>query len=90
MPTYRVSKTSSTSRRKGLVLRVSAVGKAAVMLCSPCTSSGARCVFSSLSLKCSECIRCRVACDGNTFTKGFDKIESKKKKLELARQSALK
>jgi hypothetical protein len=85
MPTYRVSKTSSTSRRKGLVSRVSAVGKAAVMLCSPCTSSGARCVFSSLSLKCLECIRRGVAYDGNAFAEGFDKIESEKKKLELAR-----
>jgi hypothetical protein len=84
MPTYRVSKTSSTSRRKGLVLRVSALGKAAMMLCSLCISSGARCVFSSLSLKCLECIRRRVAYDGNAFTKGFDKIEFKKKKLELA------
>jgi hypothetical protein len=89
MPTYKVSKTSSTSRRKGLVSRVSALGKAAVMPCSPCTSLGARCVFSSLSLKCSECIRRGVACDGNAFAKGFDKIESEKKKLELARQSAL-
>jgi hypothetical protein len=84
MPTYRVSKTSSTNRRKGLVLRVSAVGKAAVMLYSPCTSSGARYVFSSLSLKCLECIRRRVACDGNAFAKGFNKIKSEKKKLELA------
>jgi hypothetical protein len=85
MPMYRVSKTSSISRRKGLVLRVLAVGRAAVMPCSPCTSSGARCVFSLLSLKCSECIRRGVAYDGNAFTKGFDKIESEKKKLELAR-----
>jgi hypothetical protein len=85
MPTYRVSKTSSTSRRKGLVLRVSAVGKAAVMPCSLYTSLGARCVFSSLSLKCSEYIRREVACDGNAFTEGFAKIKSEKKKLELAR-----
>jgi hypothetical protein len=85
MPTYRVSKPSSTSRCKGLVLRVSALEKAAVMSCSLCTSLGARYVFSSLSLKCSECIRRGVACDGNAFAEGFDKIESKKKKLELAR-----
>jgi hypothetical protein len=90
MPTYRVSKPSSTSRRKGLVLRVSALGKAAVMPCSPCTSSGAHYVFSSLSLKCSKYIRRGVAYDGNVFVEGFDKIESKKKKLELAHQSALK
>jgi hypothetical protein len=89
MPTYRVSKTSSTSRRKGLVLRVSVLRKAAVMPCSPCTSSGAHYVFSSLSLKCLECIRHKVAYDGNAFAEGFDKIESEKKKLELARQSAL-
>jgi hypothetical protein len=90
MPAYKVSKPSSISRRKGLVLRVSALRKAVVMPCSPCTGSGARCVFSSLSLKCSECIRHGVACDGNAFTEGFDKIESEKKKLELAHQSALK
>jgi hypothetical protein len=85
MPTYKVSKSSSTSRRKGLVSRVSALGKTVVMLCSLCMSSGARCVFSSLSLKCSECIYREVACDGNAFAEGFNKIKSEKKKLELAR-----
>jgi hypothetical protein len=89
MPIYRVSKSSSTSRRRGLVLRVSALEKAAVMLCSPCISSGARYVFSSLSLKCSECIYRGVAYDGNAFAEGFNKIESEKKKLELAHQLAL-
>jgi hypothetical protein len=85
-----VSKSSSTSRRKGLILRVSALGKAVVMLYSPCMSSGARYVFSSLSLKCSECIRRGVAYNGNVFAEGFNKLKSKKKKLELARQLALK
>jgi hypothetical protein len=85
MPMYKVSKTSSTSWRKGLVLRVSALGKAAMMLCSPCISLGARCVFSLLSLKCLECIRRGVACDENAFVEGFNKIKFKKKKLELAR-----
>jgi hypothetical protein len=85
MPMYRVSKTSSTSRRKSLVLWVSAIGKAAVIPCSLYISSSARYVFSLLSLKCSECIRRRVAYDGNAFIKDFDKIESKKKKLELTR-----
>jgi hypothetical protein len=89
MPIYRVSKSSSTSRRKGLVLRVSTLGEATVMPCSPCTSSDARYVFSSLSLKCFECIRRGIACDGNVFAEGFDKIESAKKKLELAYQSTL-
>jgi hypothetical protein len=54
------------------------------MLYSLCTSLDVYYVFSLLSLKCSECIRCRVAYDGNAFTEGFNKIESKKKKLELA------
>jgi hypothetical protein len=63
---------------------VSALGKAAVMLCSPCVVSSARCVFSLLSLKCSEYIYYSVACDGNAFTKGFNKIKLEKKKLELA------
>jgi hypothetical protein len=85
MPTYRVSKSSSTSRRKGLVSRVSALGEVVIMPCSPCVGSGARCVFSSLSLKCSECIRRRVACDRNAFAEGLNKIELEKKKLELAR-----
>jgi hypothetical protein len=57
---------------------------------SLCVISGAYCVFSSLSLKCFECIRHGVACDENAFAEGFDKIELEKKKLELARQSALK
>jgi hypothetical protein len=85
MLTYRVSKSSFISWRKGLVLRVSALGKAVMMPCSPCIGSGARYVFSSLSLKCSEYIRRGVACDGNAFAEGFNKIESEKKKLELAR-----
>jgi hypothetical protein len=55
-----------------------------VMLCSPYIAFSARYVFSSLSLKCSKCIRYNVACDGNAFTKGFNKIELEKKKLELA------
>jgi hypothetical protein len=84
MPTYKVSKSSSTSRRKGLVLRVSALGEAVAMPYSPYVGSSARYVFSSLSLKCSECIRRGIAYDGNAFAEGFDKIELEKKKLKVA------
>jgi hypothetical protein len=85
-----VSKSSSTSWRKGLISRVSALREAVVIPCYPYVGSGVRYVFSLLSLKCSKCIRREVAYDGNVFTKGFNKIELEKKKLELARQSALK
>jgi hypothetical protein len=80
-----VRKSSSTSRRKVLVSRVLALRKTVVMPYSLYTSLGARYVFSSLSLKCSKYIRRRVIYDGNAFAEGFDKIESEKKKLELAR-----
>jgi hypothetical protein len=85
IPTYRVSKSSSTSRRKGLISRVTALEEAVVMPCSPYVSSSAHYVFSSSSLKCFKCIRRGVTYDENAFMEGFDKIESKKKKLELAR-----
>ena len=90
MPTTRVSKSLSTVRRKGLFARVLAVGAPAGMPCTPYTSRGVRCVFSSLSLKCSKCIRRGVGCDGSAFTEGFDRLESEKKKLEVARQTVLK
>jgi hypothetical protein len=55
------------------------------MLCSLCVSSSAYYVFSSLSLKCLNYICREITYDENAFIKGFDKIEFKKKKLELAR-----
>jgi hypothetical protein len=54
------------------------------MLYSLYISLGAYCVFSSLSLKCLEYICCGIVYNKNAFTKGFNKIKSKKKKLELA------
>jgi hypothetical protein len=80
-----VSKSSFTSRRKGLVSRVTALEKAVVMTCSPYVSSSAYYVFSFLSLKCSKCIRRGVTYDENAFMEGFNKIKLEKKKLELAR-----
>jgi hypothetical protein len=84
MSIYQVSKNTSTSRCKDLVLRVSTLREAIVMLCSSCIASSAYYVFSSLSLKCLECIYRSIACDRNAFAKGFNKIKSKKKKLEMA------
>jgi hypothetical protein len=84
MLTYQVSKNSSSSYRRDLVRRVSALGKSAVMPCSLCVVSSAHYVFSLLSLKCSEYIHRGVACDRNAFVEGFNKIKLEKKKLELA------
>jgi hypothetical protein len=79
-----VSKSSSISRRKGLISRVLALEEATAMPYYLYVGSGVRYVFSSLFLKCSKCIRRGIVYDGNAFVEGFDKIESEKKKLELA------
>jgi hypothetical protein len=84
MPIYRVSKNTSTSQHRDLIQRVSTLGEAVVMLYSPYVASNTRYVFSLLFLKCSKCIRCGITYDGNVFAKGFNKIELKKKRLELA------
>jgi hypothetical protein len=90
MPIYRVSKNTSTSHRRDLVQRVSTLGEAVVMLCSPYIMSSIHYIFSSLSLKCSKCIRHKVIYNRNAFIKGFNKIKLEKKKLKIAYQLALK
>ena len=89
MPTYKVSKVSSTCRRKGLALRVASLGGVAVMPCSACAAAGSLCVFSPQYPKCSECIRRGIPCDRNFSEADFDRLESEKRKLEAALWASL-
>jgi Zn ribbon nucleic-acid-binding protein len=59
------------------------------MPCSPCAASGSLCYFSDASVKCSECVRCGVQCDGNFSADDFDRLHAEQEKLERARQDAL-
>lgn len=88
MPAYKVGKSSSTRDRKALVSCVKALGVAADMPCSHCESSGALCIFSSRSPKCSECIRLGCRCDGNFSKSDFDRLDAEKKKLKAALSAA--
>jgi hypothetical protein len=89
MPTYRVSKVSSTCRRKGLALCVASLGELAVMPCSSCATLGSLYIFSSQSPKCVECIRREILYDGNFSEEDFDRLELKKKKLKSALWASL-
>jgi phage FluMu protein gp41 len=60
------------------------------MLYSPYAASGSLYYFSKTSVKCSECVRRGVRCDGNFSTDDFDRLHAEQEKLERARQDALK
>jgi hypothetical protein len=79
MPTYRVSKVSSTCCRKGLASRVASLEVLAVMLYLACASSGSLCRFAAQSLKCAECIRRAIPCNENFFKTDFDHLEAEKR-----------
>jgi hypothetical protein len=89
MPTYRVSKVSSTCHRKGLASRVASLGVLAVMPCSACASLGSLCRFATQSLKCAECIRRAIPCDGNFSEADFDRLEAEKRRLKEALWASL-
>ena len=82
MPTYRVSKSSSTTRRKVFAARVLSEGDVAEMPCSSCVSSSSLYVFSALSTKCSECIRRGSRCDKNFSAKDFDRLIAERRRLK--------
>jgi Zn ribbon nucleic-acid-binding protein len=74
MPTYRVSKPPTSRRRQTLAARVLSKGLLAEMLCSACAISGSLCRFSPHSIKCADCVRCGVCCDGNFSAEEFDHL----------------
>jgi hypothetical protein len=59
------------------------------MPCSPCAASGSLYYFSTASVKCSECVRRGVQCDGNFSIDDFDRLYAEQEKLERVRQDAL-
>jgi phage FluMu protein gp41 len=89
MPTYRVSKVSSSCRRLALATQVALVGEVANMPCSSCIVSQTLCLFSAHSTKCAKCVRKGVCCDGNFSVKDFDRLSAERLRLEQERQAAL-
>jgi hypothetical protein len=89
MPTYKVSKVPSSRRRLALYDRVRLEGLEVDMPCSTCATVGSLCVFSGASVKCAECVRRGVRCDGNFSRSDFDRLSAEQQKLEQARQAAL-
>jgi Zn ribbon nucleic-acid-binding protein len=84
MRTHRVSKVPSSRRRLALSTRVRLEGVEVDMPCTPCATSGSLCLFSEASVKCSECVRCGVRCDGNFSGDDFDRLHAEQQKLEQA------
>jgi hypothetical protein len=84
MRMYKVSKVSSTCRRKGLASRVASLGVLVIMPYSACASSGSLCRFAAQSSKCAECIRRVIPCDGNFSKADFDRLEAEKRRLKEA------
>jgi hypothetical protein len=60
------------------------------MSCSPYAASGSLYYFSKAFMKCLECVRYDVQCDGNFSINDFDRLHAEQEKLKRARQDALK
>ena len=60
-----------------------------MVACTPCARARTLCVFSGDSVKCSECTRKGVLCDGNFSEADFDKLSEEKAKLEAAQTRAI-
>jgi hypothetical protein len=88
MSTCRVSKPSSTLRRRTLARRILSEGREAMVACSACARSGARCMFAPHSSKCAECTRKGVSCDGSFSETDYDKLSAEQAKLEIVRSKA--
>ena len=84
-----MSKIPSSRRRQILSARVRLEGVEVDMPCSLYAISGSLCMFSVASIKCSECVRRGVRCDGNFSSDDFDRLTAEQQKLEQARQAAL-
>jgi hypothetical protein len=84
MPTYKVSKVPTSRRRQSLSARVRLLGVEADILYSPYIASGSLYYFFKASMKCSECVRRGVRCDGNFSADDFDRLYAEQERLERA------
>jgi hypothetical protein len=64
-------------------------GLLAEMSCSACVISRSLYLFSPYSIKCADCVRRGVRCDGNFSADDFDRLTAEQKKLEVARDAIL-
>jgi len=60
-----------------------------MVACTPCDRARALCVFSKDSIKCAQCVRKGVACDGSFSAVDFDKLSEERDRLEAARTRAI-
>jgi hypothetical protein len=89
MRSCRVTKPPPSRRRQVLAARVLSKGLLAEMPCSACATSGSLCLFSPHSIKCADCVRRGVRCDGNFSADDFDRLTAEQRKLEIARDAIL-
>jgi hypothetical protein len=89
MRSCRVTKPPPSRRRQVLAARVLSEGLLAEMPCSAYAISGSLCLFSPHSIKCADCVRRGVRCDGNFSADDFDRLTAEQKKLEVARDAIL-
>jgi hypothetical protein len=96
MPTSRVGKPSSVCkpssirRRADHANRLRALGREIQIPCSRCEEKQLLCILAKGSVKCVECVRSAVHCDGTFSAKDYDKLQSEMLKLEQARRAVLK
>jgi hypothetical protein len=89
MRSYRVTKPPLSRRWQVLAARVLSKGLLAEMLCSAYATSRSLCLFSPHSIKCADCVRYSVRCDGNFSTDDFDRLTTEQRKLKIARDAIL-
>jgi hypothetical protein len=74
MRSCRVTKPPPSRRWQMLAARVLSKGLLAEMPCSAYAISRSLCLFSPHSIKCADCVRCGVRCDGNFSADDFDRL----------------
>jgi hypothetical protein len=79
-----VQKVPSFTRRSTLAAKIKRLKAIAMVLCTSYARTRTLYVFSRDSIKCSECIYKRVACDGNFSKADFDKLLEEKDRLKAA------
>jgi hypothetical protein len=74
MRSCRVTKPPPSRRRQVLAAHVLSKGLLAEMSYSACAISGSLYLFSPHSIKCADCVRRGVRCDGNFSADDFDRL----------------
>jgi hypothetical protein len=74
MRSCRVTKPPPSRRRQVLAARVLSEGLLAEMPYLAYAISRSLCLFSPHSIKCVDCVRCSVRCDGNFSADDFDRL----------------